>query len=247
MSERTRPARPRSGPRSLPPRALALAALLLAPAALAGCAAAAAAPAGAPVADPAAAAASLVRATTPPRPQRVTFTWTLNEGGSRVSGRGVVRVEAPERIRLDLFGPRNETYLAAALVGDMYRMPATVTAQVALPSPAILWGGLGVIRPPAGAQLLGAVSTDSSSALRYRAQDATVYQYETVGGAASPRLSMVERSGSGGRLETVRLTRDAAGKLTRAEYRNWAAFRELTLDFQEAQDVASFPADTWQP
>src|SRR5690349_2357047 len=96
-------------------------ALLLPPALAiwaAGCAGQASVPAGAPVADPAAAAAELVRATAAPRVQRITFAWTLNEGGSKVSGRGVVRVDAPRRIRLDLFGPQNATVLAAALVDD---------------------------------------------------------------------------------------------------------------------------------
>lgn len=214
-----------------------------------GCAGAAAAPipAGTPAPDPAMAAAALIRATALARPQRITFTWTLNEAGSRVNGRGVVRAEAPDRLRLDLFGPRNESYLAAALVGEMYRLPGNVASRVTLPSPAILWGGLGVIRPPAGASLQNAVSTDSSAALRYRAQDGSVYQYETIEVGGVVRLAYVERGGGGGRIETVRLTRDATGRLQRAEYRNWAAFRELTLEFEEVQDAASFPETTWQP
>lgn len=219
----------------------------LAAVALAACAGGTPVPAGIPAADPAAAAAALIRTTTPARPQRVTFTWSLNEAGSRVNGRGVVRAEAPERIRLDLFGPRNETYLAAALVGDLYRLPSTVPNSIALPSPAILWGGLGVIRPPAGGRVVTAVSTDSTAALQYRAEDGTLYQYETTGAGAAVRLHTVERSGGRGRLETVRLTRDSSGRLQKAEYRNWAAFRELTLEFEEVQDVASFPASTWQP
>ena len=212
-----------------------------------GCAGQGSAPVGAPVADPAATAAELARATTPDRAQRIPFDWTLNESGSKVSGRGLVRVDAPRRIRLDLFGPRNETVLAAALVGDEYRFPTGVTPGVALPSPALLWGGLGVIRPPAGATLLGATATDSSAVLRYRAADGTTYQYETRRSAGLVRLEGVERSGNGGRMETVRLTRDPAGRITTAAYRNWAAFRELILESGEITDVASFPESTWQP
>lgn len=226
-------------------RALSLPALAIW--AAAGCAGQASAPAGAPVADPAAAAADLVRATSSPRLQRITFAWTLNEGGSKVSGRGVVRVDAPRRIRLDLFGPQNATVLAAALVDDEYRFPAGVTPGVALPSPALFWGGMGVIRPPAGATLLGATATDSTAVLRYRAADNTTYQYETHRSGGVTRLAALERSGNGGRMETVRLTRDATGRIQTAAYRNWAAFRELTLETGDISDVTSFPESTWQP
>ena len=212
-----------------------------------GCSGQRAAPVGAPVADPAGTAAELVRATTPDRAQRIPFNWTLNESGAKVSGRGLVRVDAPRRIRLDLFGPRNETVLAAALVEEDYRFPAGVTPGVALPSPALLWGGLGVIRPPAGATLLGATATDSSAVLRYRAADGTTYAYDTRRRAGLVRLQGVERSGSGGRMETVRLERDETGRIESAQYRNWAEFRELTLESGEITDVASFPESTWQP
>ncbi|MBW3630900.1 MAG: hypothetical protein KY464_16615, partial [Gemmatimonadetes bacterium] len=213
----------------------------------AGCSAQSRVPAGAPVADPSATAAELMRSTGTPRLQRITFGWTLNEAGSKVSGRGVVRVDAPRRIRLDLFGPRNETVLGAALVDDEYRFPAGVTPGVALPSPSLFWGGMGVIRPPAGATLVGATAADSTAVLRYRATDGTTYQYETRRSAGLVRLENLERSGNGGRLETVRLTRDAAGRIQNAAYRNWAEFRELTLETGDITDVTSFPESTWQP
>jgi len=219
---------------------------------LCGCAASACAtrapqPVGAPAPDPGSLATALVAATRPAHPRQVGFNWTLSEAGARVNGRGVVRVVAPERIRLDLFGPRNETYLAAALVGDAYRLPRGVTMQVALPSPAILWGGLGVVRPPTAATLASAVTTESGAVLRYRAEGGDVYQYVFAGSGTSARLDSVERLAGGGRLESVNLTRDEAGQVRRAQYRNWGAYRELTLDIQEMKDVASFPEAIWQP
>jgi hypothetical protein len=86
------------------------------------------APGGQPVPDPAGFAAELRASTVPAGPQQVNFGWTLDERGSRVRGRGVVRSEAPRRIRLDLFGPRGETYLMAALVEGEYRLPAAAAA-----------------------------------------------------------------------------------------------------------------------
>ena len=83
---------------------------------MAGCASSQLAPvAGVPVADPVGLVTELSAASAPEAPYQVNFGWTLEEGGARANGRGVVRVEAPERIRLDLFGPRGETYLVAAL------------------------------------------------------------------------------------------------------------------------------------
>ena len=215
---------------------------------LLGCAGSLPEPVGTPVADPAPLAAELVEASTPVRPQRFTFAWTLNEAGARVTGRGVVRAEAPERIRLDLFGARNESYLSAALVDDAYRFPAGVTLSVALPTPAILWGGIGTIRPPAGAQLIAGAQSDTSATIRYRAEDGTLYQYDVSRSGGQSLLRNVERSGGGGgRLESVRLTRDTSGRITRADYRNWSAFRDLTLEFDAITDSDPFPASTWQP
>ena len=105
-------------------------------------------PLGAPLLDPEAAVAELRSATVPASARRASFAWALLESGSRLRGEGVVRFEAPERLRLDLFGPRGETYLAAALVGEEIRIPPQLAGQVALPSPSLLWGALGVLRPP---------------------------------------------------------------------------------------------------
>jgi hypothetical protein len=226
------------------PRAGAVLPLLLL---ITACASRAQAPAGTPVPDPSAFAAEMVRASTTRDPQRIGFTWTLNEAGSRVNGRGVVRVEAPERARLDLFGPRNETYLAAALIADAYRLPPTVPDAAALPSPAIMWGGIAVIRPPVGAELASATTTGEAAFLRYLAPDGSVYQYQVNLSGGTPRVEAVERSRGASRLETVRIGRDAAGQISRSDYRNWAEFRELVLEITEVENVATFPAGTWQP
>ena len=211
------------------------------------CAGAASPPAGQPAADPAALEAELRRGTPPGQSRQVSFTWTLNEAGARVNGRGVVRSVTPERLRLDLFGPRNETFLAAALVGDAYRLPSGVAERVTLPSPALLWGGLGVVRPPTGSVLSGASAADSSAVLSYRVQTGDVYQFSFGGAGASRRLESVERLTGGSRLESVRLTRSATGAVERAQYRNWSAYRELTLEIQEMKDVAGFAESVWQP
>lgn len=212
------------------------------------CAPRIAAPVGAPAADPAVLATEIARGTAHPQPRQLGFAWALNESGTRVNGSGVVRVVAPERARLDLFGPRNETYLAAALVGEQLRLPsAAPTAGVPLPSPALLWAALGVVRPPAAAELVAATRTDSTATLRYRTAGGELFQYQVATLSGAPRLAQLERSSGSNVLETVRIERGPAGELGRVRYRDWSAFRDLTLDVESVKDVASFPESIWTP
>lgn len=214
---------------------------------LAACAARAPVPAGTPVADPAAEAAALQRATTSASPQQVTFAWSLDEAGSQVRGRGVARVLPGRRIRLDLFGPRGETYLAAALVDGEMRLPPAVAGQLQLPSPALLWAALGTVQPPEGAALEGATRADSLLTLRYRTPGGDALHFVAAAGAAPARLLRVERIGGSGVLESVQLDYAAGGELQRTRYRDWAAYRELVLTPEEIRDVDAFPESIWRP
>jgi hypothetical protein len=214
---------------------------------LAGCAAGGVpAPIGAPVADPAGLAAEFARATAPEGSRQGNFAWTLDEGGSRVRGQGVVRFRAADRLRLDLFGPRGETYLAAALVDEEFRLPPTAAQGVALPSPALLWGALGVVRPPAGAALLTATATDDEAAVRYQLADGQVLEFRGRRAGQGLELTRVERIGARGVLESIQLDRDAE-RLARTRYRDWAAFRDLTLEFDAIEPAADFPESVWRP
>jgi hypothetical protein len=232
--------------RGLANRFVAPVPLLLAIAA-AGCAAGTAAPAGAPVADPAGTAAALAGATVPTERRQINFSWTLEEAGSRVRGKGVVRLQPPDRLRLDLFGPRNESYLSAALVGDDARLPAGARTDVPIPSPALLWAGLGAIRPPAGTELQSATSSGEETVLRYGGgANGEIYEY-TATSSPSVRLRRLQRLGSRGPLETVSLTWSDSGGLSRATYRDWSAFRDLTLDIESSVAAAAFPEEIWSP
>ncbi|MGH7460782.1 MAG: hypothetical protein ACREMA_07105, partial [Longimicrobiales bacterium] len=98
---------------------------------------------------------------------RVVFDWSLQDRDARFSGEGVTRLEPPYRARLDLFGPRGEGYLSAALVDFELRMPPGADTNV-LPPPALLWSVLGVFRTPQGAQLASAKGDSAASELVYR-------------------------------------------------------------------------------
>jgi hypothetical protein len=227
----------------LTPRLLIVAAAIIA----AGCGRGMGPALGAPVPDPAGTEEALRAATTPTGPLQSAFSWVLIEQGSRLIGRGVARQAAPERLRLDLFGPRGETYLAAALVGEEFRLPAQVAEAFTLPSPALLWSAVGIIRPPAHAELSGVTSTGGLTEMRYLATDGRLYAYRVRTDGGPPRLLRLERTTGRGVEESVELTWDAEGVLRQARYRDWSAFRDLTLTYESITDVPEFPDAIWRP
>lgn len=198
---------------------------------------------GVPAPDPAPVAAELQRATALPSARQIAFSWQLDEAGARLNGRGVLRVQPSERLRLDLFGPRGETYLAAALVGEEARVPAAVAERFPLPSPSLLWGAVGVVRPPAGASLLAASNDGEATLVRFQTADGSTLEFRTRGG----RLDAVRRLERGGVRESIQLSYTDDGALRRTEYRDWAAYRTLTLTPESSTNVASFPEETWSP
>jgi len=203
------------------------------------------APVGTPVADPETAAAQLQAATAIDGPRQVNFGWTLDESGSRVRGRGVARLVAPERIRLDLFGQRGESYVSAALVDGEFRVPGGVAGAVPLPSPALLWGAVGVVQPPAGARLAGASATDREIVVRYETGGGETFEYRAAGEPL--RLNSMSRAGRTGVIESLQLSWGADGVLQNTRYRNLEAFRELVFTVESVDAVAAFPPSIWSP
>ena len=226
--------------RLVPFALIALAACAAAPGVVEGPAPAA----GAPAQDAAVIAAELRRATRPTTPRQANFSWALDESGARFNGRGVARFRAPERFRLDLFGPRGETYFAAALVDETPRVPASIAEQrFRLPSPALLWGALGVVRPPATARLLNAADAGGTTLVRYDLGDEGTLEYRARGGV----LQSVRRLRGGGVQESIDLEHASNGALRGARYREWIALRTLNLTLESTNDVASFSEDIWSP
>lgn len=186
-------------------------------------------------------AEELRRATAPVSPRQVNFGWELDEAGARFQGRGVARHEAARRVRLDLFGPRGETYLAAALVDGELRAPPALLERFRLPSPALLWGAVGIIVPPPDARLLEASTRGDETTLRYQAGE-DVLEFSDRGG----RLQSVRRRRGSAVAESIDLTYNDQG-LSRAQYRDWAAYRTLNLTIESSTDVEQFSEDTWRP
>ena len=198
----------------------------------------------APVADAETAASELRGGTELEEPLRIVFAWHLNEAGRRMRGRGVARVEPPYKARLDLFLHNNETVLTAALVDGDLRLPDGAPDDI-LPPADLMWGVLGIFRPPAGTELLGAEHLEGGAMrLRYGYPDGTELQYEVVDGS----VRMLELLEQGQVVQRVQLEPRPGDRYpVEAVYRNMADYRELTLERESLQAVAPFDAEIWDP
>jgi hypothetical protein len=191
-------------------------------------------------AEPATAAAAIA-ATAPDRPVQARFQWRALEGESRFTGQGVARIQGPYHARLDLFGPRGDTYLTAALVGDDLRLPPGVGAAQ-LPPPALMWAVLGVVAPPADAVLVGTREQGGRSELYYRVDDSTLRYVLEAG-----RLRDVRWEGGGRRMVVELRGQGGFGLPAQATYRDFAAVVELALNLEGVDEVESFPSEIWRP
>ncbi|MGE0159699.1 MAG: hypothetical protein AB7T31_09835 [Gemmatimonadales bacterium] len=197
-----------------------------------------------PVGDPESAALQLRERTGLEAPLRIVFGWELNDGGQRVAGRGVARVEPPYRARLDLFLDNGETVIRAALVDSDLRLPPGSPDDI-LPPPDLMWGALGIFRPVGDARLVGADRLEGEAVrLRYQHADGSEVHYRVVDGALR-RLELVE----GGRV--VQWVDVAPERVERypveATYRNLTAFRELKLVRESLSAVDAFDPEIWDP
>jgi hypothetical protein len=181
----------------------------------------------------------LAAATAPQQPYHVVFSWTLRERDGRFTGQGSARVDVQRRARLDLFGPRGETYMAAALVDTDLRLAASPDAAGELPPPEMLWTVLGIFVPPADATLLAASDDGSAARLEYgRGNERWRFQF------TNGRLTNAEWQAGRQSRRTVELRgQERLGLPREAYYRDWAEFRELILTLEQVHDADAFPPD----
>lgn len=218
-------------------RPLRLYAIIIAAAALlAACAARGAGDLDAP--DPEAAARA-AQQTTPQERLHVIFSWEMRDREARFNGQGVLRLDRGYRARVDLFGPRGETYAAAVVEGEQMRV-APAGADAMLPPPALLWSALGVFRPPVDTPLTGTRAANGQLTLAYQ-RDGTNWRF----GFENDLLRSTEWTARDGR-RTVQLSGTADfGLPQQAAFRDWMEFRELTLRVTSVEQQTSFGADVW--
>lgn len=190
--------------------------------------------------DPAIERAALEN-TTPTQPLRIVFDWRMRERDGRFRGQGVARVEPPDRARIDLFGPRGDGLLSAAIVDGDIRLPPT-QQTVDLPPPPMMWAVLGVVEPPEGARLISTARKGDRVQLLYLDGGGRL-RYDLDRG----RLRGVQLDGPENRRYTVQLEGDSLPVPDKAVYRDWAGYVELVIDLRQVQDVDPYPPETWNP
>jgi hypothetical protein len=174
------------------------------------------------------------------KPLQITFDFELTERDGKYPGTGVTRAAPPDRARLDLFGPRDEAYLKAALIGMQLNLPPNSRA-VPLPPPPLLWSVLGVFTPPPDAALRATTQNGQTLTLDYASgDDRWRFRFE------NGKLRHAEWSDRSSGLRTVELTgAGQEGVPQKAVYRDHRERVELTLNLKSVQAVDGFPADIW--
>ena len=197
-----------------------------------------------PVGDPEGAAIELRDQTGLESPLRIVFEWHLNDGGQRVEGRGVARVEPPDKARLDLFLDNGETVVSAALVGGELRLPPGSPDDI-LPPADLMWGALGIFRPQGDTRLLGGDRLEGEALrLRYGYTDGREIHYSMVAGV----LSALELLDGGRVVQRVDVAPERVARYpVEVTYRNLAEFRELRLVRESLDVVAGFDPEIWDP
>ena len=85
----------------------------------------------------------------PVRPQQLRFSWSYKDETFEANGDGVVRVQAPDKARLDFFLRNGMAGGYAILVGDSLIVPGIDLVRRFLPPVPLLWGTLGRLAVPA--------------------------------------------------------------------------------------------------
>src|SRR5690606_35671031 len=109
--------------------------------------------------------------------------------------------------------------------------------------------------PPRGGVLQSATREGAEVELRYTSPAGETFVYHFLSAdppAAEPgkqtyRLLRLERAGNQGVIETVTIEPGDGGSPATTRYRDWSAYRDLTLRFEAVREVTGFPPDIWTP
>jgi hypothetical protein len=182
----------------------------------------------------------LAVATAPDVPLQITFTWNFQDRDFKFSGKGIVRMQGPDHARLDLFGIQDILVLRASLNGDSLQLVYT-GPQVPIPPVPFLWAVVGVLKTP--------VQVPPS---RFAANGTSIdFGYDLLTDhwrfkADSTTLRSVEWLGEDGGRRTVELAGPFRfNRPSKAVFRDWREFRELTLTVTAVEKVEPFATEIW--
>ncbi|HEY0929063.1 MAG TPA: hypothetical protein VGE27_04010 [Gemmatimonas sp.] len=183
-----------------------------------------------------------------PRPHVLEFTWEYKDETFEATGDGAVRVQGPDRARLDFFLRNGMAGGYAILIGDTLNTPGGDLVKRLLPPAPLLWASLGRLALPATSDTTARMDGDTLradlGALRGKdasAADGRAWRVAVVGGG----LYRVERIEGGKTVEWVERRREANGKW-RVHYVHERGKRRLTIAITDTKFVEGFDAAIWR-
>jgi len=183
----------------------------------------------------------------PARPMQLRFTWNYSDDSFNANGEGAVRVQPPDRARLDFFLNNGVAGGYAILIGDSLTIPGPELVRRFLPPPPLLWAALGKPALPPSSDTTARIDGDTlrvdMGELRggdARNADGRAWRLAFAG----TRLARVERIEGGKVVEWVSRTPDAGGETIR--YNHETARRALTIVVNDTMWVEGFDDAIWR-
>jgi hypothetical protein len=162
--------------------------------------------------------------------RRYRFAWVYRDETFEAKGDGVVRVQPPQRARLDFFLENGLGGGFAILDGDSVITPGPDFVRRLVPPSPMLWSVFGALRIPPSSDTTARQSADTITADFGRREDGRLWRVRFVG----QRLDRVERVEDGRRIEW--LERHGA----EARYAHESSRRRLSITVTDSVDVAPF-------
>lgn len=182
------------------------------------------------------------------RPHVLRFTWTYKDETFEANGDGAVRVQGPDRARLDFFLRNGMAGGYAILLGDSLVTPGADFVKRLLPPPPLLWASLGRLAVPATpdttARMDGAILRADLGVLRGKdasGADGRAWRLAITG----TDLQRVERIEGGKVVEWLDRQRGADGQW-RVQYVHERGKRRLTIAVTDTTFVEGFDAAIWR-
>lgn len=185
-----------------------------------------------------------VGATTPTEQRLLRFKWLFQDERSSAGGRGSARVAPPDSLRFDVAGPFGADPAAAVVVGDraLWAEPPDAVKKL-VPNYPLLWGLLGVARPPGPADVLRGITDGPVTAWQYAGPTDTVAYAWTRGTPGRLVTEVRQRGEVLGRVETEL---DSTGAPLRAQLVVPGVPARLDLTFLSTTR-ATFAPEIWTP
>jgi hypothetical protein len=163
-------------------------------------------------------------------PRQYRFAWTYRDETFEAKGDGVVRVQPPQRARLDFFLENGFGGGFAILDGDSVFTPGPDFVRRLVPPSPMLWSVFGALRIPPAPDTIARQTADTIAADFGRRDDGRLWRVRFV----ERRLDRVERVEDGKRVEW--LERRGA----EARYAHESSRRRLSITVTDSVDVAPF-------